>query len=68
MVSATPQRHKQFICCSIPEPKAYLIFELPKSKSTCRFLKMAMRNRNKAGDVMGTIPRKYGWLYFIKHK
>ena len=27
-----------------------------------------MRNRNKAVGVVGTIPRKYGWLYFIKHK
>ena len=24
-----------------------------------------MRNRNKAVGVVGTIPRKYGWLYFI---
>ena len=27
-----------------------------------------MRNRNKAVGVVGTIPRKYGWLYFIKYK
>ena len=27
-----------------------------------------MRNRNKAVGVVGTIPRKYEWLYFIKHK
>ena len=27
-----------------------------------------MRNRNKAGGVVGTIPRKYGCLYFTKHK
>ena len=27
-----------------------------------------MRNRNKAVSVVGTIPRKYGWVYFIKHK
>ena len=39
MVSATPQRYKLLICCSIPEPKACLIFKLSKSKSTCRFLK-----------------------------
>ena len=31
-VSATPQRYSLFICCSIPEPKACLIFELSKSK------------------------------------
>ena len=23
-----------------------------------------MHNRNKAVSVVGTIPRKYGWLYF----
>ena len=28
VVSATPQKCKLFICCSIPEPKACLIFEL----------------------------------------
>ena len=27
-----------------------------------------MHNRNKAVGVVGTIPRKYEWLYFIKHK
>ena len=27
-----------------------------------------MHNRNKAGGVVGTIPRKYEWLYFTKHK
>ena len=27
-----------------------------------------MHNRNKAGGMVGTIPRKYGWLCFIKHK
>ena len=27
-----------------------------------------MCNRNKVVGVVGTIPRKYGWLYFIKHK
>ena len=27
-----------------------------------------MCNRNKAVGVVGTIPRKYGWLYFIKYK
>ena len=27
-----------------------------------------MRNGNKAVSVVGTIPRKYEWLYFIKHK
>ena len=32
VVSETPQRYKLFICSSIPEPKACLIFELSKSK------------------------------------
>ena len=27
-----------------------------------------MCNRNKAVGVVGTILRKYGWLYFIKYK
>ena len=27
-----------------------------------------MHNRNKVGGVVGKILRKYGWLYFIKHK
>ena len=27
-MSATPHRYKLFICCSIPEPKASLTFEL----------------------------------------
>ena len=27
-----------------------------------------MCNRNKEVGVVGTIPRKYEWLYFIKHK
>ena len=27
-----------------------------------------MRIRNKAVGVVGTIHRKYQWLYFIKHK
>ena len=27
-----------------------------------------MYNRDKAGGVVGAIPRKYGWLYFVKHK
>ena len=27
-----------------------------------------MHNRKKAGGVVGAILRKYGWLYFIKHK
>ena len=27
-----------------------------------------MRNRNNAVGVVGTIHRKYGWLYFIKYK
>ena len=48
------------------------VWFLPKSKSTYRFLKKwlynKMRNRNKAGGVVGTNPRKYGWLYFTKHK
>ena len=26
-----------------------------------------MHNRNKVVGVVGTIPRKYEWLYFIKH-
>ena len=25
-----------------------------------------MRNRNKAGGVVGTISRKYGWLYTLQ--
>ena len=25
-----------------------------------------MHNRNKAGGVVGTIPRKYGWLYTLQ--
>ena len=29
---------------------------------------MAMCNKNKAVGVVGTIPRKYEWLYFIKYK
>ena len=27
-----------------------------------------MHNRNEAVGVVGTIPRKYGWLYIIKYK
>ena len=27
-----------------------------------------MHNRNKTGDVVGTIPKKYRWLYCTKHK
>ena len=29
---------------------------------------MAMHNKNKAVGVVGTIPRNYEWLYFIKYK
>ena len=32
VVGATPQRYKLFICCSIPETKACLIFEPSKFK------------------------------------
>ena len=27
-----------------------------------------MCKRNKAVGVVGAIPRKYGWLYFMKYK
>ena len=63
---------KLFICCSIPEPKACLIFAYLRFRACVAtfngFLKWQynkVHNRNKAGGVMGAIPRKYGWLYFI---
>ena len=47
-MGATPQRYKLFICCSIPESKACLIFEFVSTRFRARvatfdrFLKMAI--------------------------
>ena len=75
MLSVIPQRYKLFICCSIPEPKACLIFELSKDlehiyiNGFLKWLYNKTHNGNKAGVWWVQSPESmHGWLYFIEHK
>ena len=61
MVSATPQKQKLFICCSIPEPKACLIFELSKSKSTCTFNRFF-----KNGYIIKCVIEIKQWMWWVQ--